>query len=334
MASKQSDLEHAAFLLKNRKIVAMPTETVYGLAAHGYATDAIERVFVAKNRPHNNPLILHVSCAERARELFDFSECIFEHRFRALAHAFWPGPLTIVAKKASHVPLRATGNLPRVAVRVPRNDKTRAVMEQLDFPLVMPSANLSTRPSPTTANHVLKTLDGRIDAVLDDGTCSVGIESTVVLIDDATVRILRPGMITPSQLEACLSEPVAQHVQNQSNAPESPGQAYLHYSPKVSSVTCASIHDQVPWNDAVTILARAHDFDIITKRQGLRGDSALSIVLSDDAEQYAHELYAALYRCEQFPEKPLVIILPDATDEVWHAIVDRIGRSMTSSRCL
>jgi len=146
-------VELAARLLQDGQLVALPTETVYGLAAHGLNAEAIARVYAAKMRPLKNPLILHVNTVEKAHALFDFSlNAPASRRFALLAAAFWPGPLTIIGKKASHVPYEATGNLATAAVRIPHNLATSSVLEKLSFPLVMPSANLSSRPSPTCAS--------------------------------------------------------------------------------------------------------------------------------------------------------------------------------------
>lgn len=327
LASNPCDLDQASDFLRRGGIVAMPTETVYGLAAHGFSAEAIARVFRAKDRPLNNPLILHTNSAERAFEFFDFSNNeLAQKRFFKLADAFWPGPLTVIAKKTRHVPALATGNLPSVAVRIPDNRATNAVMANLDFPLVMPSANLSTRPSPTTAEHVLNTLNGRIDAVIDDGVCIVGIESTVIHIEPEEVKILRPGIITSHQLESCLQEPV-RYANGHAEQPLSPGQSFLHYSPKVSSVACFNVESIVPWSEDTIILARACDYAQLAKKQGARKSAAVTILLSDDPSEFAKELYDALYRCELRPEKNLAIIVPREQGELWRAILDRLLRT-------
>jgi L-threonylcarbamoyladenylate synthase len=188
-AKSDIDVKLALSILRSGGIVALPTETVYGLAANALLPINIKKIFDAKKRPYNNPLILHTHDLATAQLLFADLEPKTKHRLNILAQAFWPGPLTIIAPKAPHIPLEATGGLDSVAVRVPQSEVTLGMLRQLSFPLVMPSANLSTRPSPTTADHVLKTLCGRIDAVLDDGPCAVGIESTVVRIDEKSVTI-------------------------------------------------------------------------------------------------------------------------------------------------
>lgn len=330
LASSANDLAEAAHILRHGGIVALPTETVYGLAANGLSSQAIARIFAAKNRPLNNPLIFHVKDQHRAKNLFDFSGLNPQVaiRFELLAASFWPGPLTMIAKKAPHIPKIATGNLASVAVRVPESEATRTIMGMLDFPLVMPSANLSTRPSPTCAEHVIKTLCGRIDAVVDGGTCDVGIESTIIKIDAEEVQILRPGMIDNQELEACLKEKVRPVTAQHHERPLAPGQSYLHYSPSVFSVELrhpSQITDE--WHGEHIIFARTSDFLALEKERGERAKSAINILLSDDAKQYAAELYDALYACERSPEKTLVIISPPPDGEEWRAILDRLTRS-------
>lgn len=333
MASRRDDLIRAATLLRDAKLVALPTETVYGLAANGLNDAAIEKIFVAKSRPLTNPLILHVHDADSALALFDIkNDRRALSRFQRLAQQMWPGPLTLVAKKAPHVPLLATAKGLSVAVRIPANGVTRALIKEIGFPLVMPSANLSTRPSPTTADHVLATLDGRIDAVVDDGACDVGIESSVVKIDDDVVRILRPGMIDARMLAACLDEEVEHHTSAPtSDRALSPGLAALHYSPLVASVTvCQSDEVKNYWLKTDTILLRRSDYFSLKNDLGSRSDDAKSILTSDDPRAFARELYEKLYDAERDPHTALVIVIPHDNQEAWSAIVDRLRRAARS----
>lgn len=320
-------VNEAALLLQDGHLVALPTETVYGLAANGLKSEAIARVYAAKKRPLKNPLILHVNSLEKAYELFDFSSKE-KHRFELLARAFWPGPLTIIGKKAFHVPEEAVGHLPTVAVRIPANKATHTILHQLPFPLVMPSANLSTRPSPTSADHVFRTLNGRIHAVLDDGPCPIGIESSVIKIDQEKAILFRPGVITKSMLEACLKETVLVEETLSLKEPTSPGQCFLHYSPRISSVGLLAKSDvDAHWPSLDIILIKRSDFLALRRRYGARDPKALTLVLSDEPEKFARELYDALYQCEEFPEKKLWIVLPRGRDEAWASIIDRLTRS-------
>lgn len=322
----KNDLPTVLDILKNDGLVALPTETVYGLAANGFSSAAILKVFKAKDRPANNPLILHTDNIEKASNLFDLSKIATKNRFLKLAHMFWPGPLTIVAKKRSHLPKEATAGLEQVAVRIPQNEVTNKILSCLDFPLVMPSANLSTRPSPTRAEHVLKTLDGRIDAVLDDGPCLVGIESTVVRIDNDVVEILRPGMIQPTEIETCLDEPV-KNFAGVAKAPLCPGQSYLHYSPNVCVVKLYSKEDiDERWLYDDVIIAQKNIFSQKEKILGSRPKESVSIILNDDTLVFAQELYSALYQAEGYPKKQLSIVKPEGSEAL--AVLDRISRAV------
>jgi len=329
-AQNGDDIKRAASILKNFGTVALPTETVYGLAAHALNAHAINKVFAAKNRPLNNPLILHVSDKEKALELFDsqISNPRFKRRFDALADAFWPGPLTMIFNRASFIPKKAVGNLTTAAVRVPNHYATLSILKLIDFPVVMPSANLSSRPSPTTAAHVLKTLEGRIDAVVDGGDCDVGIESTVIKIDGESVVLLRPGSVNKLMLENVLQEIVVVNEPQNQLRPLSPGLSYLHYSPKVSSVTVVDKAAMANhWHGTGTVLLKCEDFDAMNEREGSRPMHAHTFILSDDPKQCARELYRCLHACEQIADQPLFILLPEDPKEEWCAVIDRLTRS-------
>ncbi len=328
-ATRALDLDRAASMLVESKTVALPTETVYGLAANGLDERAIEKIFAAKGRPLNNPLILHVHDMGAADALFDFrDDRRAEARFVRLAKAFWPGPLTLIAKKAPHVPFRATAGLDTVAVRVPKNQSTLSILKALGFPLVMPSANMSTRPSPTCAAHVLATLDGRIDAVLDDGTCDVGIESTVVRIDTDGVIIARPGMIDMAMVAHALGEEVITIFHDDTTTFIAPGQSTLHYSPNVKAVHVCTMHEATAhWSTTNGFLMRRADYKTLRERLGDRPAPAHNILLDDEPQHVARELYHHLYVAERAPDQTLVIVIPDDSGKGWHAIIDRLKRT-------
>lgn len=322
----QSGLFEAVQILKGAGIVAVPTETVYGLAADALDEKAVAKIFSAKGRPQNNPLIVHTDTLENAQKLFTLVTPLESERLKKLACAFWPGPLTIVAQKAPHIPSITTGGLATVGVRIPRHDATLKIMSMLGLPLAMPSANQSTRPSPTSVKHVLTTLDGRIDAIVVGESCDVGIESTIVRIDGHKPVLLRLGMISQSMIEKCLGENVETSMHNKGERPEAPGCAYLHYSPSVASVRLtemAEAHDW--WAQDVMLLMREGDYDALQKVHGLR-QSAFDQVLSDDPHVFAKQLYGALHACEDRPQKHLVIVLPPA-DSAFSAIRDRLQRT-------
>ncbi len=222
----------AAQLIKDGQLVALPTETVYGLGANGLDTQAVSMIFVAKGRPQDNPLILHI--AEPA-QMEDFCHSIPNSAY-ALAEAFWPGPLTIVLPAKDCVPKCTTAGLSTVAIRCPDHPVTREVIRLAGVPIAAPSANLSGKPSTTTAQHVLDDHNGKIPLIVDGGPCRVGVESTIVDLTETPPRLLRPGGITPEQLTQVLGElTVDKAVTAQLGKDEvakAPGMKYRHYAPQ------------------------------------------------------------------------------------------------------
>lgn len=237
----EEGIEKAAALLRAGKLVAIPTETVYGLAANALDGAAVSHIFAAKGRPQDNPLIVHIAAFE------DWGELVTEIPEVAvkLAKAYWPGPLTMILPHGPHIPEQVSAGLSTVAVRLPSHPIARRVIAAAGVPLAAPSANRSGIPSPTTAAHVLADMDGRIDAVLDGGPCEVGVESTVVDLSRLSnsshpPRLLRPGGITLSMLERVagrveVDEAVTHALKNDAVA-ASPGMKYKHYAPKARVV--------------------------------------------------------------------------------------------------
>lgn len=221
----------AAELIQKGELVAIPTETVYGLGANGLDEDAVAKIFLAKGRPQDNPLILHI-CGAEQMELFchHIPQSAYD-----LARAFWPGPLTIVLPARDVVPRRTTGGLDTVAVRCPDNAVTREIIRLSGVPIAAPSANISGKPSTTTAEHVLHDHDGKIAAIVDGGPCRVGVESTIVDLTEERPRLLRPGGIGPEQLLEVLGDLVidkAVTAQIDKDAVvKAPGMKYRHYAP-------------------------------------------------------------------------------------------------------
>ena len=222
----------AANIIKNGGLVAIPTETVYGLGANGLDEDAVAKIFLAKGRPQDNPLILHISGPEQI-ELFCHH---IPQKAYDLAEKFWPGPLTIVLPARSNVPKRTTGGLSTVAVRCPDNDVTRRIIQLSGVPIAAPSANISGKPSTTTAQHVAHDHDGNIDAIVDGGACRVGVESTIVDLTEERPRLLRPGGITPEQLIEVLGDLVVDKAVtaqiDKDEVVKAPGMKYRHYAPQ------------------------------------------------------------------------------------------------------
>ncbi len=221
----------AAQIIKNGGLVAIPTETVYGLGANGLDENAVAQIFVVKGRPQDNPLILHVSDPEQM-ELFAQNIPLEAY---ALARAFWPGPLTMILPVKPIVPRRTTGGRDTVGIRCPDSDVTRAIIRSAGVPVAAPSANTSGKPSTTTAQHVLHDHDGKIAAVVDGGPSRVGVESTIVDLTEHPPRLLRPGGITPEQLIAVLGSLVVDEAVTSEIDPnkvvKAPGMKYQHYAP-------------------------------------------------------------------------------------------------------
>ena len=221
----------AANLIKDGQLVAIPTETVYGLGANGLDEMAVAKIFEAKGRPQDNPLILHISGPEQI-ELFCHH---IPQKAYDLAERFWPGPLTIVLPARDCVPRRTTGGLSTVAVRCPDCDVTREIIRLSGVPIAAPSANISGKPSTTTAEHVRHDHDGKIAAIVDGGSCRVGVESTIVDLTEERPRLLRPGGITPEQLVEVLGDLVVDKAVtaqvDKDAVVKAPGMKYRHYAP-------------------------------------------------------------------------------------------------------
>ena len=222
----------AADILRRGGLVAIPTETVYGLGADGLNPEAVDKIFAAKGRPGDNPLILHVTGPEQLpRFCHDIPDAAY-----LLAQRFWPGPLTMVLPANACVPRRTTGGLSTVAIRCPKTAVTREIIRLAGVPIAAPSANLSGKPSTTTARHVLDDHDGRIDAVVDGGPCAVGVESTILDLTEARPRLLRPGGVTPEELTQVLGDlvidPAVTAPLRQDAVVRAPGMKYRHYAPQ------------------------------------------------------------------------------------------------------
>ncbi len=230
-ANRPDTAKTAAKLIKAGELVAIPTETVYGLGADGLNPEAVAKIFLAKGRPQDNPLILHVA---EATDMEKFCHSIPQEAYR-LAEKFWPGPLTMVLPSRDVVPLSTRANLPTVAVRCPDNAATREIIRLSGVPIAAPSANLSGKPSTTTAEHVLHDHKGKIPLIVDDGPCRVGVESTIVDLTGDMPRLLRPGGITPEQLCEVLGDIVIDKAVTASvdkdAVVKAPGMKYKHYAP-------------------------------------------------------------------------------------------------------
>ena len=225
-------VEEAAAVLRRGGLLGIPTETVYGLGANGLDEGAVGRIFAAKGRPQDNPLILHIPSADRLeRYCRDIPAAAY-----VLAGRFWPGPLTMILRRKPLVPDAVTAGLDTVGMRCPAHPVCRAILAAADLPVAAPSGNTSGRPSPTTAADMLEDMDGKIDAIVDGGPCAVGVESTIIDLTERPPRLLRPGGVTLEELQAVLGEvavdPAVTRLMGAGEKPRAPGMKYRHYAPK------------------------------------------------------------------------------------------------------
>ncbi len=230
-----SQIRQAAKIIKSGKLVAFPTETVYGLGANALDSKAVKKIFEAKGRPSDNPLIIHIS---DIADLGILSEQIPKTAF-VLIEKFWPGPLTLVLKKSKFVPKIVSGGLDTVAIRMPKNKIAQKLIELSGTPIAAPSANTSGNPSPTRAEHVIQDLSGKINAIIDGGPAKIGIESTVIDLSKKIPMLLRPGGVTLEELQKILGKVRVHPVifgKKTKSAHRSPGMKYRHYSPKAKII--------------------------------------------------------------------------------------------------
>lgn len=308
-------LAEAAAILRAGGLVAFATETVYGLGADATRADAVARIFAAKGRPADNPLIVHVADAAMARR--------YAARWPATAErlaALWPGPLTLVVPKAASIPAVVSAGLPTVGLRVPAPGVARNLIATVDRPLAAPSANRSEHVSPTRAEHVLADLDGRIDLVLDSGPTEVGIESTVVDACDDVPRVLRPGPISAARLAEQLGRPV--QTAPTPGPARSPGQRPRHYAPSTPALRVHALGELAALSPGVDDVVIALGDHAPIHTQGLPA----RIVTLPTPELAAAALYATLRACDaQGVQRILVVMPPD--EPAWHAVRDRLLRA-------
>ncbi len=327
----RSAVEKAAELLRAGAVVALPTETVYGLAANALDPKAVARVFEIKGRPALNPVIVHVASLEMARRcVAGWPEVAVK-----LATAFWPGPLTLVLTRSGEIPDIVTAGGGTVGVRWPRHPFIQAVIRACGFPLAAPSANPSGHLSPTTAEQVRKVLGAKIPLIIDGGQSQVGIESTVLDLCAQPPRVLRPGMIHLGSLRALLGDRGVQDGGGEAPAasreqPRSPGLLWKHYSPKARLVI-RSWKDEAELNSQISALEspreRVHIIahTLIPTGQGFGRVS----VLPRDAEAFARSIYAELHRCDDVGAAVIVVeALPTGAE--WQGIADRLRRAAGS----
>lgn len=316
----------ASELLREGQVVGIPTETVYGLAGNAYSPEAVKRIFEAKGRPQDNPLIVHIS---EFSEILDLVSEVPETA-KKLANEFWPGPLTMILPKSDKVPLCVTGGLPTVAVRCPSHPIARTLIKVSGLPLAAPSANLSGKPSPTKAEHVYKDLKGRVPMIIDGGECDEGVESTVITLATEKPRLLRPGNITLSQLKSVLGEvEVDDAVLNPLKAGEkvsSPGMKYKHYSPDASISLVRG--DYKDFCDFVNEHNDGETYAMVFSGEG-EGVEVPFITYGVDRNyrELSHALFDSLRHLDEIGAKRCFVRCPDESNDDNLAVLNRLLRA-------
>lgn len=331
---KDEELAEAAAVLKSGGLVAFPTETVYGLGGNALDEDAARKIYAAKGRPSDNPLIAHISCtAELAPLVREIPEA-----GRKLMEAFWPGPLTMIFPKSSKVPYGTTGGLDTVAVRMPDDPVASRLIALAGVPVAAPSANTSGRPSPTTADHVWQDMNGRIDMIIDGGPVGIGVESTIVDVSSPVPSVLRPGAITMEMLREVLGEvavdpailgPVKEDVK-----PKAPGMKYRHYAPKAELTLVETTGPVESMVEKVKELAHEKlvqgcQVGIICtdeSRSCYAEGTVRSIGARESQESVAHNLYAVL---REFDDLKVEYIFSESfsEDHLGQAIMNRLSKA-------
>ncbi|MCR5356698.1 MAG: threonylcarbamoyl-AMP synthase [Lachnospiraceae bacterium] len=323
-------LKAAGRIIRSGGLVAFPTETVYGLGADALNPAASEKIYAAKGRPSDNPLIVHIY---RLEDLYEIARDVSDAAVR-LAGEYWPGPLTMIFKKKDIVPLKTTGGLDTVAVRMPSNRVAAEFIKEAGGFIAAPSANLSGRPSPTDASHVIEDMDGRIDMIIDGGSCDIGLESTIVDMTGEVPMILRPGYITGDMIKAVTGQvdhdPAVFGKMSEGLRPKAPGMKYRHYAPKgdliivrgerekVISYISKGINEAAGAGRKTAVLTAREDEDAYPG-EALK----ISVGARDDEDEIARHLYGALRQCD---DEGIDIIYSEdfSTPRIGQAIMNRL----------
>lgn len=326
LQNTDEDIARAGEILRCGGLVAIPTETVYGLAANALDGCAVAKIFKAKGRPQDNPLIVHIS------ELSQWNALVKEipPRAMSLAKAYWPGPLTIILPKSGIIPDEVSAGLDTVAVRFPSMRTARKIIDAAGVPLAAPSANLSGSPSPTCARHTLDDMKGRINAVLDGGDCNFGVESTVITLAGVVPRLLRPGAITPEDLRNVLGEiEIDEAVMGKLKVgvkAASPGMKYKHYSPRAEvTIVKSNFEDFCEFSEKIEDKENtfAMCFDGEESKISLK---CVAYGREDDSLTQSHRLFTALRELDEMGAKVVYARCPSTTG-VGMAVYNRLLRA-------
>ena len=304
-------LSQAAEILRSGGLVVFPTETVYGLGGDGTNANAAKKIYAAKGRPSDNPLIIHISAPEDAEDY-----AVTNKTYYKLAKSFMPGPLTVILPKKDIIPFSVTGGLDSVAVRCPSHPIARQIISAAGIPVAAPSANLSGKPSPTCARHVIDDLSGRVDMIIDGGNCEIGLESTIIKLDGDSAILLRPGAITADALRCvCASVEIAPAVLEQlkeNERPLSPGMKYRHYAPSVPLILIDGERENVL--DFLKSEQKQKKCAILCYHEEmalLENKNIIDIGRSGDLETQAQTLFTALRDADDFGVDVIYAHLPD-----------------------
>lgn len=325
LTTSKVDIEKAGEILKNGGLVAFPTETVYGLGANALNEEAVKSIYIAKGRPSDNPLIVHIAEKEDIADLVDE----VTPKARAIIDTFFPAPLTIILKKSSKISNAVSGGLDTVAVRMPKNEIARQIIKASGCPIAAPSANTSGLPSPTRAKYVIDDMMGKIDAIIDGGDCEFGVESTVITLATDVPTILRPGAITKEMLENVIGRvdvaPAVLEGMGENEVAASPGMKYKHYAPKakISIVNATKEQFEAFVNSKTDAFALCFDDDNVTIPKVTFGKE------SDDLSQ-AKELFDSLRRLDELGAKRVYARVP-SKNGVGMAVYNRLIRAAAFS---
>lgn len=321
IAAEKADLNAVAELLRNGEVVGVPTETVYGLAANALDVTAVRRIFEAKGRPQDNPLILHIGSMDM---LYDIAETVYPLALE-LAEHFWPGPLTMIFPKKAHIPSETCGGLDTAAVRMPRNSFTLSLIKECGFPLAAPSANISGLPSPTKAQHVFRDMNGKIPVVIDGGSCDYGVESTVISFDGDKIRILRPGAVTAEMLREFADVVIDNGVLEKLGADDvalSPGMKYKHYSPKADVFILNGANEQV----SEFMRDKGDDTGFLGYGDEVLSDAVKRFPYGKTAEKQAENLFSSLREADDLDCREVYVRIPEK-EGLGLAVYNRLLRS-------
>lgn len=319
--NKNEALEEASELLKSGEVVGIPTETVYGLAANALDEEAVKKIYIAKGRPSDNPLIVHIS------DISELSPLVKEipEKVKVMASAFWPGPLTMIMKKSDVIPSVTSGGLSTVAIRMPENEYARAIIKSAGVPLAAPSANLSGSPSPTNAKYVFDDMNGRIPLIIDGGASKIGVESTVITFATEIPTVLRPGGVTVEEIRETIGEikvaDAVLHDLKEGETAASPGMKYKHYAPKANiTILKGSLEKFIEYTSGKDFFA------LVFEGEEKFFKNAVTYGKANDGLSEAGRLFDALRELDEMGAKTVFARCPELTG-VGLAVYNRLIRS-------